>query len=101
MKIAISTSSKKVDSSISSRAGRAPYFLIFNESADLLEVVSNPFSIGGGGAGIAVAKMLADKGVDIVVSGRVGDKMADALAERGIKFFEKDGIAQEIVEAII
>ena len=101
VKIAIATINKKVDSKISSRGGRAPYYLIFNEKAELLEVVSNPFSVGGGGAGVSVAKMLADMNVEIVIAGKLGDKMTEALKEKGIKFYEKEGIAKEIINTIV
>ena len=47
MKIAIAALKKKENSQISIQAGRAPYYLIFNEKSELLETVSNPFSRGG------------------------------------------------------
>ena len=101
MKIAIATINKKEKSKISSRGGRAPYFLIFNENGELIESVSNPFAVGGGGAGIAVARMLADKKVDIVVANAIGNNMAGALEESGIKYYEKSGIAKEVVQEVI
>jgi len=97
MKIAIASVNKNEDSQISSRGGRAPYYLIFNEKRELLETISNPFGTGGGGAGVGVAKMLADKNVNIVIAGVIGDKMADALSERNVKFHESQ---QNITEAL-
>ena len=38
MKIAVAAVKKEVGSDISGQAGRAPYYLIFDESGDLLEV---------------------------------------------------------------
>jgi predicted Fe-Mo cluster-binding NifX family protein len=62
MKIAIAAIEKSENSPVSQRAGRAPYFLLFDGKGSLLEMLSNPFALGGGGAGFAVAKLLADKG---------------------------------------
>lgn len=101
MKIAIATIDKKEDSKISSRGGRALYYLIFDKEGKFLESISNPFAIGGGGAGIAVAQMLADKKVDVVIAEGIGENMEDALNEKGIKYYEKSGIAQEVAREII
>ena len=101
MKIAIAVVSKDEKWEISSRGGRAPFYLIFNEKGELLEKVSNPFAFGGGGAGISVAKMLADMNVEIFIAGAIGDKMSGALEERGVKYHEKSGSAKDIIKEIV
>ncbi len=83
MKIAITSDGKTLESKVSAVGGRAHYFLIF-ENGQLDKVIPNPFRIGGGGAGFAVAAMLADEQVDLVVSGHFGEKMLGALAEKSI-----------------
>ena len=100
MKIAIAIINKEENAEISERGGRAPYYLIFNEKGEFIETISNPFALGGGGAGFAVAKMLADKGVDVFVAGTIGGNMAGALKERGIKHFEKTGAAKQAAQEI-
>jgi predicted Fe-Mo cluster-binding NifX family protein len=91
MKIAIASTEKNKNSDVSDKAGRAPYYLIFDESEDLIEEIDNPFSFGGGGAGFSVAKMLADKEVNIVIAGKFGPKMTEALKDRGLKYREFNG----------
>lgn len=100
MKIAIATVEKHTDSDISNRGGRAPYYLIFDEDQNLLETIKNPFTSGGGGAGTGVAKMLSDKGVDYVVVGAVGEKMAEGLKQRGVEFYEKEGSIKDALNFI-
>ena len=97
MKIAVAVVEKNVEAEIGQQAGRAPFYLIFDENGKVVETISNPFSIGGGGAGFAVAKMLADKKVDIVIAGRFGPNMAQALTERGLKYYEKTGIVKDAI----
>lgn len=101
MKIAIATVEKNIDSEISNRGGRAPYYLIFNEKEELMETVSNPFVTGGGGAGFGVAKMLADKGVDVFVAGALGEKAATIFKERGVQYYEKTGAVRQAVNEVI
>ena len=100
MKIAIATVDKKEDAEISERGARASYYLIFSEKGELVEAMSNPFAVGGGGAGFAVAKMLADKGVDVFAVGVIGGNMSGALEERGIRYYEKSGTAKQAAREI-
>ena len=95
MRIAVASNKRQTDSEISAQGGRAPYYLVFDEKVNLLEVLSNPFSVGGGGAGFGVAKMLADKNVDMAVAGKFGANMTEALKNRGIAAHELTGRADE------
>lgn len=84
MKIAIASEGKKEDSQVCPTAGRAPYYLIF-EDKKLVKTIKNPFAVGGGGAGFGVAKMLENEKVDLVISGQFGGNMLGALKEKGIR----------------
>ena len=88
MKIAIASEGNNQDSKISSKGGRAPYYLIF-EGKKLIESIKNPFAIGSGGAGFSVAYMLAEKKVNLVIAGKLGENMISALEKKGIKFQEE------------
>lgn len=100
MKIAVA-SQKPEASVVAAQAGRAPYYLIYDEQKELLESVANPFAVGGGGAGFGVAKMLADKDVDAVVAGRFGVNMEQAMDGRGTKHIEFDGSVTDALEAAL
>jgi predicted Fe-Mo cluster-binding NifX family protein len=98
MKIAVASTGKEPESKVSEVAGRAPYFLVFDEKETIIEIIRNPFAIGGGGAGWSVAKMLADKGASVVVAGRFGDNMLQALGQRGLDHCEFSGTANDSVK---
>lgn len=100
MIIAVAALDKNEDADISSRSGRAPYFLLFDEAGNLLDSLKNPFAVGGGGAGIATAKLLSDRSADIFVAGQIGGKMEEALKERGVRFQEKQGKAKNAVKEL-
>ncbi len=97
MKIAIASIENNPNSEISARGGRAPYYLIF-ENGELVETFKNPFALGGGGAGPALAKVLVNKGVNLVILGKIGEKMASALRENGLSFEEKQGIVADFAK---
>jgi len=96
MKIAIASEGDNLNSEISIRGGRAPYYLVF-ENKKLVEAIKNPFAVGGGGAGFSVAYMLADKGVKKVFAGKVGGNMISALKEKGIEFKEVSGKVKDFI----
>ena len=91
MKVAISSDGKDENSKISQASGRAPYYLIF-ENDKLIKTLKNPFRFGGGGAGYGVAEILSDEGVEIVISGKFGENMKEALESKGIKYKELSNI---------
>lgn len=90
MKIAIASESKDIESMISNEAGRAPYFIIVEEG-EVIEVIKNPFTRGGGGVGFAVAKMLYDMKTEKFIAGQIGPNVAQALEERGVIIEEASG----------
>jgi len=99
MKIAIASEGETAESEISSKGGRAPYYLIF-EKSEVVEVVKNPFASGSGGAGFSVAYMLADKDVKLMVAEKVGGNMISALKERGVEFREGSGKIDKILKEL-
>lgn len=101
MRIAIASLGEKETDKVSPIAGRAPYYLFF-EDKKLIKVQKNPFLYGSGGAGFAVAKMLADENTEIVITGHLGTNMITALKEKGIKaLIAKDmTVKQALKEAL-
>ncbi|MCD6547560.1 MAG: hypothetical protein J7K22_03340 [Nanoarchaeota archaeon] len=92
MRIAISSEGDNENARVSQVTGRAPYYLIFDDEK-LVEVIKNPFAFGGGGAGFGVAQMLANKGVEVVVSGRFGPNVKAFFDSKKIKTIEVSNIS--------
>ena len=99
--IAVASLDRTEKSQVSDRAARAPYYLLFDESGKLLEVIVNPFYDSARSAGPKVANLLIGKNVTIVVAEDFGSKMITALDKEGINYYKASGIVKEAVEELI
>ena len=93
---AIASEGKAIESKISKRGGRSPFYLIF-KNKKLIKVMKNPFAVGGGGAGWGVAAMLEKENIKEVIAGAFGPNMLTALKQRKIKFQEAEGNVKDFV----
>ena len=84
MRVAIASEGDSTESHVSDKGGRAPYYLLF-DNGKRIKSLRNPF-LSGGGAGFAVASMLADEKAELVIGQRFGEKMTGALAGRNIRW---------------
>ena len=87
MKIAISGNSGDPDAEFSARFGRCRCFLIADPATEGWQEVDNPAIDAQGGAGTQVVQLLANMGVEAVVSGRYGPNAFEALEAAGIKAY--------------
>ena len=87
MKYAVSSTGKTMDANVDPRFGRAAFFVIVDsETGDIVSVLDNSAAIDAAhGAGINAAAMVADAGVDAVLTGRVGPKAWQVLEKAGVK----------------
>jgi len=100
-KIAVASNSKDATAAISSKAGKCPYYLIFNSTGELIEIVGNPYKDAERRAGQQAAEFLADKGVTIVVAETFGDKMIAAMRSNNTDYFQLHGIVQDAVRKVL
>ncbi len=96
---------KGLESRLSERFGRAPYFLIADvdpETCRILEyrVVENPGAKAGSGAGVKAAQTLADNGVKVYIGPNPGPNAYAALQALGVRIVvHNGGTAREAIEA--
>lgn len=98
MKIAISASGTDLDCQVDPRFGRSQYFIIVDTDTLEFEVIENPNVSAIGGAGIQSAQMMAEKGVQFVLTGNIGPNAFQTLASAGIQVIT--GISGTVREAI-
>lgn len=91
-KVAVSSSGPKADSRVESRFARAPWFMIYDPAArtwqsfDNSKTAENP-----SGAGKEAARVLVDRGVNVVLTGYCGTNACRALSAAGVRIYEVSG----------
>ena len=85
MKIAISSQGTELSAQVDPRFGRCQHFIIVEPETMQFEAVENSNIMAGGGAGISSAQMMADKGVQAVLTGNCGPNAYETLSAAGIQ----------------
>lgn len=96
MKLCITAAGNTLSSPTDSAFGRAPWFVLINTDSKAVEALANSSVNAVQGAGIAAAQLMADQGVEAVLTGRLGPKAQAALAAAGIAMHE--GLARCTVD---
>jgi predicted Fe-Mo cluster-binding NifX family protein len=84
MKIAITAPGPTLHANVDSRFGRCPWFLIVDTDRLGFEAVENPNLALSSGAGIRSAQLLAERDVEVVLTGNCGPKAYQSLSAAGI-----------------
>lgn len=100
MKVAVSASGTGIDVSVDPRFGRCPYFVIVDTETMSFETVANTSMNAPSGAGIGAAQLVAERGVEAVLTGAVGPNAAAVLSQAGIRVATgARGTVRQAVEA--
>jgi predicted Fe-Mo cluster-binding NifX family protein len=113
MKIAISATGKVLESTMDQRFGRTACFIIVDPVTMEFEAIDNQAAASAGGAGIASAQTVVNKGVEAVITGNVGPNAMNVLKAVGIIIYQgapvgirenlemyKRGVLQKIENAV-
>ena len=99
MKICITSTGPSLDSEMEPRFGRCQYFLFVDPETMALEALENPNIGASGGAGIQSAQLVANKGVNALITGQVGPNAFTTFQAAGIKILAgASGKVREVLE---
>ena len=98
MKIAISATGPSLDVEVDPRFGRCQHFIIADPDTMQFESTPNLSAKAGGGAGISTAEMIANAGVQAVLTGNCGPNAYQVLSAAGIQVIT--GISGKVRDAI-
>jgi predicted Fe-Mo cluster-binding NifX family protein len=97
VKIAVSSTGTTLESQLDPRFGRTDYFIIIDADTMIFEALDNT-AASSGGAGIAAAQAVLDKGVSVVITGSVGPNAMDVLKAAEITIYK--GISETVSQNI-
>lgn len=98
MKVAISSTGQKLSSQVDPRFGRSPYFIFIDSKTMQSEVIENPNVNAMGGAGIQTAQLVANSGVEVVLTGSCGPNAYQTLQAASVKVIT--GVVGTVEEAV-
>lgn len=99
-KLAVAAEGSEVNSSISSRAARAPFYIIFEKNGSMIMSIQNTAAEESSGASSKAVKLLQKYGVGTLVAGDFGGKILDAMKEQEIKHVIATGIVSETIRSL-
>jgi predicted Fe-Mo cluster-binding NifX family protein len=101
MTIAIAATAPELNGQIAMHGARAPFYLLFDEQGNMLEVLANPVVQAEGGAASQAALFLADKGVTLLAAGDFGSRFVSELEEKGIDHVQMSGLIADVIVELI
>jgi predicted Fe-Mo cluster-binding NifX family protein len=101
MKVAITASGEDFNSPVDRVFGRAKYFVITDPEETSVEVLGNSQNVNAAqGAGIQTAQQIANKCIDVVLTGNVGPNAFRALDAASIKVFQFESDVLTVRDAL-
>lgn len=100
MKIAISSTGNNPENAMDQRLGRAAYLIVMDTETLEFETINNDAAASAGGAGVASAQAIVDKGAEAVITGNVGPNAMNVLQAaqiaiyRGLPISVKENVAK-------
>jgi predicted Fe-Mo cluster-binding NifX family protein len=103
MKIAVTSTGIDLDAEVDPRFGRATYITIVDAETFEFEALDNKENANAlKGAGIQAAKMVSDKGAEVLLTGFCGPNAFRAMEAAGIKVANNaQGTVREAVQAYL
>lgn len=98
MKIAISATRPNLEAEVDARFGRCRHFIIVDPETRGFEALDNTSTMAAGGAGVSTAQVIANKGVEAVLTGNCGPNAYQVLSSSGIRVIT--GVSGKIKEAL-
>lgn len=99
MRVCVTATAPQLDAEVDPRFGRCRFFLFVDPETMEFEAVENPNVQAAGGAGIQSAQLVANRGVQAVITGNVGPNAFSVLQAAGVRVITgASGTVRRVVE---
>ena len=100
MKIVISATGRDIESNIDETFHRCLFFLIVDTETNSLKPLENEAREHPDEIGATVGQIVADKGIDAVITTNIGPRAFDALGQYGIKIYHAKGNINNAIQQL-
>jgi predicted Fe-Mo cluster-binding NifX family protein len=100
MKIVISSTGRDIESNIDATFHRCPFFLIFDTETDKIKTLENTSREHHTEIGATVGQIVANEGVDTVLTTNIGPKAFGIFEQYGIKMYQAEGKVNEAIQKL-
>ncbi len=103
MKVAVTAKGTRLTDEVDPRFGRAPYILIVETETMEYEILDNSDNVNAfKGAGIQAGTMIADKGVELLLTGYCGPNAFRTVQAGGIKVVnDVAGTVEQAIQSLL
>jgi predicted Fe-Mo cluster-binding NifX family protein len=97
MKIVVSAKGRDIESNIDATFGRALFFLIVDTETKEEKVIENSARDRSNGVGITVGNIVANEGIDAVITTNIGPFAFEIFEQCGIKIYQAEGKIKDAI----
>lgn len=102
MKVAVTSSGPGAEALMDDRLGRCPFFVIMDTASGAVESFANPAADASSGAGTKAMQALLDRGVEVVITGRIGPHAQAMLEETELRAVTgRSGVVGRVLEEFL
>ena len=98
MEVAVSATGSSLDAEVDPRFGRCQCFVIVDPETMAFEAMENTTAAASGGAGISAAQAIANRGVQLVLTGNCGPNAYQTLSAAGVQVIS--GVTGKVKSAV-
>lgn len=95
MKIAVSSFGSESVDKVDPRFGRCEYFQIYDTETKEYTAMKNEAKDSPQGAGIAASQEIIDKGINVLVTGKLGPNAYELLNDSDIRLYTSESVTVE------